>query len=150
VQILGALCDPFSGILRRKIDELVCFHLITLSRSGFSERLDSSPLWFLLRLSVPGSSTLIQCLDSFFAPISLQATVLKTQQHFIGLFPMFLFLNLGREECQFGHMEKDFRPIRFPAMLDMTPSAFQPRFPCKYPLGVAISHMGDLGESQGH
>jgi uncharacterized UBP type Zn finger protein len=103
-----------------------------------------------LSLSVLGSSTSIQCLDSFFASISLQAEVLKTQQHFIGSFPMFLFLNLGREEWQFVHMEKDFRPITFRVMLDMTPCAFQRRSPCKYQLAAVISHMGDLGESQGH
>jgi hypothetical protein len=92
---------------------------------------------------------LIQCLDSFFDPISLQAEVLKAQQHSIGSFPMSLFLNLGREEWQFGHMEKDFRPITFPVMLDITPYAFQRRSPCKYQLAAVISHMGYLGESQG-
>jgi ubiquitin C-terminal hydrolase len=76
--------------------------------------------------------------------------VLKTQQHFIGSFPMFLFLNLAREEWQFGHMEKDFPPITFPVMLDMTPYAFQRRSLCNYQLAAVISHMGDLGESQGH
>jgi hypothetical protein len=98
LQILGALRDSSSGILRCKIAEFVCFHLITRFRSRSSERPDSSLLWFFLRLLVLGSSTLIQCLDSFFARISLQAEVLKTQQHFISSFPMFLFLNLGCEK----------------------------------------------------
>jgi hypothetical protein len=47
-------------------------------------------------------------------------------------------------------MEKDFRPITFPVMLDTTRYAFQRQSLCKYQLTAVISHMGDLGESQGH
>jgi ubiquitin C-terminal hydrolase len=63
---------------------------------------------------------------------------------------MFLFLYLGHDEWQFGHMEKDSHPITYPVMLDMTLYAFQRRSPCKYQLLAVISHMGDLGESQGY
>jgi hypothetical protein len=95
-QILGALGDTSSGMLRDTVEQLFCFRQITRFSTAFSSR--SVPDWslFFLRLPVSGSSTLMECLNFYFRVIRPDAEAPQTQQIFIRSFSKFIFLSLGR------------------------------------------------------
>jgi hypothetical protein len=77
-----------------------------------------------MHLPVFGSSTLNDCLDPFCGIIPLNSQSTETQQHFIGFFPKFLFIHLGRDVWNREHIGKDCCPMAFPIMLDMTQMLF--------------------------
>jgi ubiquitin C-terminal hydrolase len=149
LKILGANRDSSSGTLRSTIEHSVCFKLTTRFRARFSFRLVTNPPSFLLHRPVFGSSTLIDCLDSFFGIILLNSQSTETQQHFISFFPRFLFIHLGRDVWNRDHIEKDCRTIAFPVILDMTHYAFRSPTPSHYQLVSVITHLGEPGDYQG-
>jgi hypothetical protein len=108
-QILGALRDASSGMLRDTIEHLFCFRQITRFSTAFSSRCVSDRPLFFLHLLVSGASTLMECLNSYFRMIQLDAERLQTQQIFIRPFPRFFFLSLGRYAWGNDHMAKDSR-----------------------------------------
>jgi uncharacterized UBP type Zn finger protein len=150
LQILGALRDSSSGRLRSIIEDLVCFQLITQFPNTFSRRSDIGSPELVLRLTVLGSSTLEECLGSFFRPIPLDSEWPAIQQHFVHSLPRFLFINLLRHVWNQDHLEKDCRRIAFPLQLDMAPYALERPNRCQYQLGAVISHLGLPEESAGH
>jgi hypothetical protein len=97
LKILAALRDSCSGTLRSTIEHSACFKLTTRFQARFSSRLVTNPPSFLLHLPVFGSSTLIDCLDSFFGIIPLNSQSAETQQHFISFFPRFLLTHFSRD-----------------------------------------------------
>jgi ubiquitin C-terminal hydrolase len=109
----------------------------------------TNPPFFLLHLPVFGSSTLIDCLNSFCGIIPLNSQSTDTQQHFISFFPGFLFIHLGRDVWNHNHIEKDCRAIAFPVTLDMTHDGFRSSAPSHYQLVSVIAHMDDLRGYQG-
>jgi hypothetical protein len=150
LKILGALRDSSSGTLRSTIEYFVCFKLTTRFQARFSSRLVTNPPSFLLRLPVFGSSTLIDCPDSFFGIIPLNSQSTERQQHFISFFPRVLFIHLGRNVWNRDHIEKDCRIIAFPVILDMTHYAFRSPGASHYQLVSVIAQLGDPRDYQGH
>jgi hypothetical protein len=90
LHILGALRDASSGMLRDTIEQLFCFRQITRFSTTFSSRCVSDRPLFFLHLPVSGSSTLIECLNSYFRIIQLDIEPPQIQQmsfvHFLGSF----------------------------------------------------------------
>jgi hypothetical protein len=132
LQILGALRDASSGMLRDTIEPLFCFRQITRFSIAFSSRCVPDLPLFFSRLPVSGSSTLMECLNCYFRIIQLDAEPTQTQQIFICSFPRFFFLSLGRYVWGNNHMAKDCRPVALPIMFDMTPYAVQTENHCPY------------------
>jgi hypothetical protein len=66
LQILGALHDASSGMLRDAIKQLFCFRQITRFSTAFSSRCVPDRPFFFLHLPVSGSSTLMEWLNSYF------------------------------------------------------------------------------------
>jgi hypothetical protein len=79
LQILGALRDISSGMLRDTIEQLFCFGQITRFSTALSSRCVPDRPLFFLRLPVFGSSTLMECLNSHFRIIQLDAEPPQTQ-----------------------------------------------------------------------
>jgi hypothetical protein len=103
-----------------------------------------------LHFPVFGSSTWNDCLDSFFGIIPLNSQSIETQQHFITLFPRFLFRHVGCDAGNHDHIEKDCRAIAFPVILDMTQNTFGPRAHSHYQFVSVIAHLGDPQDYQCH
>jgi hypothetical protein len=82
---------------------------------------------------------LIECLNSYFGVIQLDAEPPQTQQNFIRSFPRFFFLTLDRDAWANDQMAKDCRRVTFPVMLDMTPYAFLTENCDPYRLAAVIS-----------
>jgi hypothetical protein len=82
LQIFGALGDVSSAILRNTIEQLFCFGQITRFSTAFSSRYVPDRPLFFLHLPASGSSTLIECLNSYLRTIQLDAEPLHTQQIF--------------------------------------------------------------------
>jgi hypothetical protein len=120
LQILGALCDASSGTLKDTIQQLLCSRQI-ICFSPFSSRRVSDRNSFFLHPPVSGSFTCIECLNSCFKVIQLDAEPPQTQQNFVHSFPRFFFLSLGRHAWTNDHMVKDCSRVTFPVMLDMSP-----------------------------
>jgi hypothetical protein len=150
LRILGALRDSSSGTLRSAIEHFVCFEFATRFGARFSSRLVTNPLSFLLYLPLFGSSTLIDCLDSFLPMIPLNSQSTETQQHLISFALKFLFIHLGRDVWNRDDIEKDCRAIAFPVILDMTHYAFRSPAPSHYQLVSVIAQLGDPRDYQGH
>jgi hypothetical protein len=93
MQIFHALHNSSSERLRSTVEDLICFQLSTRFRGQFSQQDVIGPPEFFLHLPVSNSSTLIDCLDSFFALIPYPGQEYDTQQYSISFFPRFLFLN---------------------------------------------------------
>jgi hypothetical protein len=110
----------------------------------------TDPLFFFSHLLVFGSSTLIDCLDSFFRVIPFNFQSTETHQHFISLFPRFLFIHLDHDVGNRDHIEKDCRTIAFPIILDMTQYAFGPPAPAHYQLVSVTANLGDPRDYQDH
>jgi hypothetical protein len=91
LQILRALHDASSWMLRDTIEQLFCFRQITRFSTAFSSRYVSNRPLFFLHLLVSGSSTLMECLNSYFRIIQLDAESPQTQQIFIRSVPRFFF-----------------------------------------------------------
>jgi hypothetical protein len=70
--ILGALRDASSGLLRDIIEQFFCFRQITRFSIAFSSRCVPDRSLFL-HLPVSGSSTLMECLNSYFRITQLHA-----------------------------------------------------------------------------
>jgi hypothetical protein len=150
LQIFGALRDTSSGMLRGTIEQLFCFRQITRFSTAFSSKCVPGRPLFFLHIPVSGSSTLMECLNSYFRIIQLDAEPRQTQQIFIRSFSRFFFLSLGRYAWGNDHMAKDCRRAAFPVILDMTPYAVQTENRCPYQLAPVISHLGNLEKDQGH
>jgi hypothetical protein len=101
-----------------------------------------------LHLPVFSSSTLNNCLDSFFCIIPLNSELAETQQHFIIFFPWVLFIHPGRDVWNRDHIEKYFRTIAFPVTLDMTQYAFCLLTRSHSHLVSVITHLGDPRDYQ--
>jgi hypothetical protein len=121
LQILGALRDTSSEMLRDTIKQLFCFGQITRFSTAFSSRCVPDRSLFSLHLPVFGSSALMECLNSYFRIIQLDAEPPQTQGMFIRSFPWFFFSSLGRYLWGNDHMAKDCHRVAFPVMLEMTP-----------------------------
>jgi hypothetical protein len=143
LRILGALRDASLGMLRDTIEPLFCFRHITRFSTDFSSRCVPDRPLFFLHLPVSGSSTLMECLNSYFMIIQLDAQRPQTQQIFIQSFPRFFFLSLGRYVWENDHMVKDCCRVAFPVMLDMTPYAVQTENRSLYQLAAVISQLGN-------
>jgi hypothetical protein len=78
----------------------------------------------------------MECLDSYFRILRLDAEPPQTQQIVIRSFPRFFFLSLGRYVWGNNHMAKDCRRVAFPVMFDMTPYAVQTENRYHYQLAV--------------
>jgi hypothetical protein len=91
----------------------------------------------------------MECLNSYFRIIQLNAEPPQTQQIFIRSFLRFFFLSLGRYVWGNDHMAKDCRRVDFPVMLDMTPYAVQTENRYPYQLTAVISHLGNPEKDQG-
>jgi uncharacterized UBP type Zn finger protein len=150
VHILGTLRDVSSGMLRDTIEQLFCFRQITRSSTAFSSRcVPDCPLFFL-QLPVSGSSTLMECLNSYFRIIQLDAEPPQTQQLFIRSLPRFFCLGTDRYVWGNDHMVKDYCRAAFPVILDMTPYAVQTENRYPYQLAAIISHLGNHEKDQSH
>jgi hypothetical protein len=90
LQILGASSHASSGMCRDTIEQLFCFRQITQFYGAFSSRCVPDQPLFFLHLPVSGSFTLMECLNSYFKIIQLDAEPPQTQQifivHFLGSF----------------------------------------------------------------
>jgi hypothetical protein len=150
LQISGALRDVSSGMLRDTIEQLFCFRQITRFSTAFSSRCVPDRPLFFFHLPVSGSSTLMECLNSYFMIIQLDAEPPHTQQIFIRSFPRFFFLSLGRYVWGNDHMTKDHRRVAFPAMPNITPYAAQTENRYRYQLSAVISHLGNPEKDQGY
>jgi hypothetical protein len=124
LQILGALRDASSGRLRDTIQQLFCSRQITRLSAPFSSRRVYDQRSFFWHLPVSGSSTWIECLNSCFRIIQLNAESPQTQQNFIRSFPKPFFLSFGRQVWTNNHIVKDCSRITFSIMLDMAPYPF--------------------------
>jgi hypothetical protein len=91
LQVLGALRDASSGMLRDTIEQLFCFRQITRFSAAFSSRCVPDRSLFFLHPLVSGSSILTECLNSYIRVIQLDAKPPQTQQIFIHSFPRFFF-----------------------------------------------------------
>jgi hypothetical protein len=87
-----------------------------------------------------GSSALIECLNSHFRLIQLDAQPPQTKSNFIRSFPGFFFLSFGRNIWTNDHMVKDCGRVTFPVMLDMTSCALQTENRYSDQLAAVISH----------
>jgi hypothetical protein len=96
LQILGALSDVSSGMLRDIIEQLFCFKQITRFSTAFSSRCVPDRYLFFLHLPVCGSSTLMECLNSYFRIIQSDDKPPQTQQLLIRTFSAFFFISLGQ------------------------------------------------------
>jgi hypothetical protein len=96
LQILGALRDASSGMLRDTIEQLFCFRQITRCSTAFSSRCIPDRPVFFLYVPVSGSSTLMECPSSYFRIIQLDAGPPQTQQLLIRTFSAFFFISLGQ------------------------------------------------------
>jgi hypothetical protein len=148
--ILGALREASSGMLRDTFEQWFCFRQITRFSTAFSSRCVPDLPLFFLHLPVSGSSTLMECLNSYFWIIQLDAEPPQTQQLFIRSFHRLFFLSLGRYVWGNDHMTKDCRRVAFPVMLDMTPYAVQAENRYPYQLSAVISHLGNAEKDQGY
>jgi hypothetical protein len=92
----------------------------------------------------------MECLNSYFRIIQLDAEPLQTQQIFILLFPRFRFLSLGRYLWGNNHLAKDCRRVTFQVMLNRTPYAVQTENRYPYQSAAALSHLGNPEKDQGH
>jgi hypothetical protein len=119
LQILGALRDPPSGMLRGTIEQLFCFTQITWFSTAFSSRYVPDRPLFSLPFPVSGPSTLTECLNPYFRIIQLDAKPPQTQQIFNRLFSRFFFFSLGRYIWGNDHMAKDCRRVALPVMPGM-------------------------------
>jgi hypothetical protein len=91
LQILEALCDASSGMSRDTIEQLFCFRQITRFSDAFSFRYVPDRSLFFLHFPVCGSSTLMECPNSYFRVILLDTEPPQTEQIFIRSFPRFFF-----------------------------------------------------------
>jgi hypothetical protein len=96
IQLLGALHNSCSGILKSTIRHLICFQVTTQFSMDFSCRSLPSPPSLILHISVCDAPTLIECLDSAFSPIRFDHEPPETTQQFVCSFLRFLFINLDR------------------------------------------------------
>jgi hypothetical protein len=150
LKILGALHDSSSETIRSTIEHFPCFKLTTRFRARFSSRLVTNPPSFLLHLPVFGSSTLIDCLDSFFGNFPLNSQSTETQQHFISFFPRFLSIHLSCDVWNRDHIGKDCCTGTFLVILAMTQYAFGPPARSHGQMVSVIAHLGDPRGYQGH
>jgi hypothetical protein len=148
--ILWALRDASSGMLRDTIEQLFCYRQITRFSTAFSSRCVPDRPLFFLHLLVSGSSILMECLNSYFGVIQLNAEPPQTQQIFIRSFPRFFFLSLGRYVWGNGHVVKNYGRVAIPVMLNMTPYTVQTENRDPYQLVAVISHLGNPETDQGH
>jgi hypothetical protein len=119
LQILGALRDTSSGTLRDTTQQLFCSKQITRLSTPFSSRCVSDRYSFFWHLPASGSSTWIECLNSYLWIIQLDAEPAQTQQNFIRSFPRFFVLSLGRHIWTNDHMANDCSRFTFLVMLDI-------------------------------
>jgi hypothetical protein len=120
MQIFQALQNSSSEGLRDTVENLICFQLSMRFRGRFSQENVTHTQEFFLRFPAVDSSTLIDCLNSFFAAIPYPSQEYETRQYSISFFPRFLFINLGGDVWNGMHMEKDCRRIDFPVILELT------------------------------
>jgi hypothetical protein len=73
LQILGALLDASSEMLRDTIEQLFCFRQITRFSTAFLSRCVADRPRFFLHLPVSGSSTLMEYLNAYFRVTQLDA-----------------------------------------------------------------------------
>jgi hypothetical protein len=147
---LGALRDSSSGPLMSTIEHLVCFKLTTRLQIRFSSRRVAYPPSLFLHLPVFGSSTLNDCLDSFFGIIALNSQTAETQHRFISVFSKIIFIDLGHNVWNRDHIEKDSRTIAFPITVDMAQYGFGLPARSHYQLVSVIAHLGNPRDYQGH
>jgi ubiquitin C-terminal hydrolase len=150
MQIFQALHNSFSEGLRYTVENLICFQLSMRFRGPFSQENVTQTQEFFFRLPIADSSTLIDCLNSFFAAIPYSSQEYETRQYSISFFPRFLFINLGRDMWNGMNMEKDCRRIDCPAILDLSRSAFHEGICPRYQLATVISHLGRPPQDVGH
>jgi hypothetical protein len=79
LQILRALRTASSGMLRDTIEQLFFFRQVTRFSTSFSSKRVPDRPFFFLHLPVSGSSTLMECLNSYFRIIQLDAELSETQ-----------------------------------------------------------------------
>ena len=150
MQIFQALHNSSSEGLRYTVENLICFEWSMRFRGPVSQENVTHTQEFFLRLPVAYSSTLIDCLNLFFAAIPYPGQEYETRQYSISFFPRFLFINLGRDMWNGMHMEKDCRRIDFPVILDLARYAFRQGICPRYQLGAVISHLGHPPQDVGH
>jgi hypothetical protein len=85
----------------------------------FAETPDGSTV---IPLSLLGSrsSTLLEALNSLFAPILLDGEGSETHEQFSRSFRTFLLIGFSHDARNQSHLEKVSRHISFPALLDLT------------------------------
>jgi hypothetical protein len=149
IKTRDAPCDCSSGKVRHEIEHWLCFQLHTPLSTRFPWKPPTDASRFLLHLPVFGSSSMIRCLDSFFAMIPLQSKRPKSREHFITFVSRFLFSHLSPISGTVA-ISKNCCTISFRVILDTTQYVLSWGTRYHYQVAADIAPLNDLLEHRGH